>query len=76
MRLLPTFSEAFFAIAFCSLVLVIMAIDDSKKEQFQQEETKAEAIKQAKAEAAERKREFNRMAFEAQRITGFQAAMK
>jgi hypothetical protein len=77
MKFYPTAAETFFSVAVLCFILVLMSVlDDSAHEQAQADLVKAEAIQQAKAEQDERKREFNRMAFEAQRITGFQAVMK
>lgn len=77
MKFFPSAAETFLSVAFVVFLLAAMSmLDDSHSEKMNAAQVKFEAIQQAKAEESERKREFNRMAFEAQRMTGFKAAMK
>ena len=77
MKFFPSAAETFFTVALVVLLLAVMSmLDDGHSEQMNAAQVKFEAMQQAKADEAERKREFNRMAFEAQRMTGFKAAIK
>ena len=64
---------------FCAVVIVILLVLMSNvdaKDQSVVQAHKEDVLRLAKEEALERKRDFNKLAFEAERMTGIKGAMK